>query len=375
MRACPSAYQWLLDRVKPNRVQNKMAKRAAKWWVFASDAPLLRRAVSELPRFVATHRTGKHRCFSFVERGSIPESNVVAFATDDALVLAILSSALHLAWARRSGATLEDRPHYTNSTVFEPFPFVDLRTENDSPARIRDLGESLDAHRKRQQAAHPELTLTGMYNVLEKLRSSKPLAPKERVIHEQGLVSVLRQIHDELDAAVLAAYGWADLVPLLRVAHGNDTPAEGQTREDAKRGFEDAVLQRLVALNAERAAAEARGEVLWLRPEFQNPAAQRAPEQAELAATATDDAEADEAVVVPVAAVKPLPWPKDAVEQVRAVAELLAASPAPLGVEDIAARFSSRGPWKKRLPQLLEMLAAVGRVERLDTSHWRSTTR
>ena len=37
--------------------------------------------------------------------------------------------------------------------------------------RIRELGERLDAHRKRQQALHPDLTLTGMYNVLEKLRS------------------------------------------------------------------------------------------------------------------------------------------------------------------------------------------------------------
>mgnify|MGYP001323128146 CR=1 FL=1 len=74
--------------------------------------------------------------------------------------------------------------------------------------RIRELGEQLDAHRKRQQAAHPELTMTGMYNVLEKLRSGEPLTAKEKTIHEQGLVSVLRQLHDDLDTAVAAAYGW-----------------------------------------------------------------------------------------------------------------------------------------------------------------------
>ena len=83
-------------------------------------------------------------------------------------------------------------------------------------ARIRDLAEQLDAHRKRQQAAHPGLTLTGMYNVLEKLRSGEPLNAKEKVIHEQGLVSVLKALHDELDAAVLAAYGWSDIAPLLK---------------------------------------------------------------------------------------------------------------------------------------------------------------
>jgi len=56
---------------------------------------------------------------------------------------------------------------------------------------------------------------------------------------------------------------------------------------------------------------------------------------------------------------------------VRAVAELLAASRTPMTVDDIAARFTSRGPWKKRLPALLEMLAAVGRVERAADAGWR----
>lgn len=37
------------------------------------------------------------------------------------------------------------------------------------------------------------------------------LTAKEKQIHDQGLVTVLRQIHDELDAAVLEGYGWSDL--------------------------------------------------------------------------------------------------------------------------------------------------------------------
>jgi hypothetical protein len=52
------------------------------------------------------------------------------------------------------------------------------------------------------------LTLTAIYNVLEKLRSGASLSPKEQNIHEQGLVTVLREIHDDLDAAVMEAYGW-----------------------------------------------------------------------------------------------------------------------------------------------------------------------
>ena len=47
-----------------------------------------------------------------------------------------------------------------------------------------------------------------MYNVLASLRAGEPLGERERVIHEQGLVSVLRGLHDDLDKAACDAYGW-----------------------------------------------------------------------------------------------------------------------------------------------------------------------
>jgi len=197
--------------------------------------------------------------------------------------------------------------------------------------------------------------------------NGEPLTAKDRTVHEQGLVSVLRQLHDELDEAVLYAYGWSDLLPLLRTAHGNDAPTEGQTRDDAKPAFDEAILERLVALNAERAAEEARGEIRWLRPEFQNPyaARDRDPEQARLDTDTADDnqpgPEATPAALPP--NTKPQPWPKDTVDQVRAFADLLAASPVPLSLDEIAARFTARGPWKRPLPKLLEMLVALGRAQ------------
>jgi hypothetical protein len=54
------------------------------------------------------------------------------------------------------------------------------------------------------------------------------------------------------------------------------------------------------------------------------------------------------------------------VAQVRAVADALSASPVPLSLDDLAARFTARGPWKKRLPQLLDMLVALGRAHQQD---------
>ncbi len=141
-------------------------------------------------------------------------------------------------------------PTYNKSRCFDPFPFPD--PDASTRARLRDLGERLDAHRKRQQAAHPGLTLTQMYNVLEKLRANEPIEGRDREIYDNGLVGILRQLHDEIDAETARAYGWpAGLA-------------------------DDEILHRLVALNRERAAEEAQGLVRWLRPEFQNPAGRAA---------------------------------------------------------------------------------------------------
>ena len=112
------------------------------------------------------------------------------------------------AWALAAGSHLGvgNDPVYVKTACFEKFP-VPAATDAQQ-ARIRCLAEQLDAHRKRQQAQHPKLALTDMYNVLEKLRAGEPLTARDKTVHEQGLVSVLREIHDEFDAAVFDAYGW-----------------------------------------------------------------------------------------------------------------------------------------------------------------------
>ena len=68
-------------------------------------------------------------------------------------------------------------------------------------------------------------------------------------------MSVLKQIHDDLDTAVAAAYGWpADL-------------------------DEQSILQRLVDLNHQRAAEEAEGIIRYLRPDYQNPEGPKATQE------------------------------------------------------------------------------------------------
>jgi len=238
-------------------------------------------------------------------------------------------------------------PRYNNTRCFEPFPFPTLE-ESALKQRIRDLGERLDAHRKRQQELHPDLTLTGIYNVLQKIRSGEALNAKDKAIHDQGIVSVLKQIHDDLDAAVLEAYGWGDLASATPPA---DIIARGGPDAEA---LEQTILTRLVALNHERAAEEKRGLIRWLRPDFQAPGA-TTPQQSEIGLTGEDDATPEAAAPVI------LDWPTELPAQVAAIRKLL-----PTVGQDpeiLAACFGRKN--KKRTDQIpgsLATLKAVGHI-------------
>ncbi len=339
----PAVYQHLLTTVKPERDQNKREIYRKNWWIHGEPRRDFRPALEGLPRYVATVETSKHRFFVFLDQSILPDNKLINVAVSDAFFLGAMSSAVHVVWAMACGSRLEDRPVYVKTTCFETFPFPDLPETNLLKAKIRDWGEQLDAHRKRQQAAHADLTLTGLYNVVEKLRREETLTPKERKIHDDGLAAVVKQLHDELDIAVLAAYGWSDLattVPLAdRLARGDE-------------GLEQAILTRLVALNHERAAEEARGHIRWLRPEYQNPTG--------ATATKPDQAELD----VPAAAAGPVSkqtWPKTLPDQVTALRALLPTTGP--DARALAAAFGKRTP--KRVAEITEILTTLQNLGQL----------
>ncbi|MFN7053443.1 MAG: class I SAM-dependent DNA methyltransferase, partial [Gemmobacter sp.] len=221
---------------------------------------------------------------------------------------------------------MEDRPNYNHSEAFNRFPFptpTDTQT-----AQLRALGEDLDAHRKARQAEHPRLTLTGMYNVLEKLRAGERIEGKDREVYDQGLIGILRDLHDQIDAAVADAYGW---------------PA---TLTD------DEILHNLVTLNRERAAEEARGLVRWLRPDYQNPAGQ--------VQARGEQTELDVGTITPTAKT---PWPARLPDQIAAVRaalqEMGQASPEQIARQFMRARTTSVQP-------LLESLTALGQARAIE---------
>lgn len=332
--AAPALFQFVLNRVKHGRDVRSggtadSQQYASDWWLFAKPRPGMRQALKGLERYLATTETSKHRWFTFLEAEVLPDQKIRGIASSDGFVLGLLSSRVHTIWSDAAGGRqgVGNDPVYNNTTCFEPFPFP-----ADVPAplkdRIRAEGEELDALRKSVLAEHEDLTLTKLYDVVEALREGRALSEVERDVHDRGLVTLIRRHHDTIDALVAESYGWAtDL-------------------------SDEEMLTRLVALNKERAAEEARGIIRWLRPEYQ---------ASDYTAPVTQTFDLGE-TGAPVHD-NVIPWPASLPEQVSAVQAVLATARAPLAPQDVARAF--KGKRAATVRPVLDALAGIGMARRL----------
>ena len=207
-------FEYVRTHVKPTRAQNKRRAYAELWWLHAEARSGMRAAISGLHRYIGTPVIAKHRLFVWLEPEVLPDHALIVIASDDDYLFGTLHSRAHELWSLRLGTQLETRPRYTPTTTFETFPTP--RPDAAQRIAIARAAASLDALRRgwlNPDGLEPEKleerTLTNLYN-------QRP--------------TWLEQAHQELDAAVLAAYGW---------------PTETTDEE---------LLGRLLQLNLERAA-------------------------------------------------------------------------------------------------------------------------
>ena len=206
--------------------------------------------------------------------------------------------------------------------------------------------------------------MTGMYNVLEKIRKEEPLTDKDRRIHDQGLISVLRQIHDKIDAATLEAYGWPD----LSLSNGADRANKMPIADSLGAGdevLEQDILQRLVDINHERAAEETEGKIRWLRPEYQDPDYQASTSSASLREKSEKQTELpvnQPEITLQVSGLRPppstaLPWPADLPARVSLIQRLGLKTE-----EEILPTLEGRATAKrkKEVREILETLEVLG---------------
>lgn len=305
------------------------------WWIFGEPRSDLRPALEGLTRYIATVETAKHRIFQFLTTTILPDNKIVCIADQDGYTLGILSSRLHIKWSLRAGGWLGvgNDPVYIKTKVFDPFPFPP--PGDILKAKIRAVAEELDAFRKQRQVEHPDLTLTQMYNVLEKLKVSHPLDEYDETIKDKGLILILKELHEKLDELVFEAYGWP---PTLT---------------------DEQILEKLVALNHERAEEERRGHVRWLRPDYQIP---RFGKKLDKQAAKEDGAQIIADLDLPETGGKKPVFPADPVAQTAAVFAVLATAREPIDARAIAAGFRRTKTLDRTIEQVLESLARLGHV-------------
>ncbi len=207
-----------------------------RWWQYADKRPALRRAIRNVNEVLAIALVSKTVMPARVPTGQVFSHALGVFATDSYAQQALLSSSLHQLWAITYGSTLESRIRYTPSDVFETFP---------RPAPTPDLdrlAHTLDTER-REIMLRRQLGLTKLYNLVN-----------DPAVHDADDPDVarMRQIHVDLDEAVMAAYGWSD-VPLNHGFHTYRQMLRWTVCPEAR----VEILDRLLEENHRRAALEA----------------------------------------------------------------------------------------------------------------------
>ena len=289
-------FAWILEKVKPERDKNNEVRTRNNFWIHKRSGADMREAVTPLSRCLAVVRHAKHLIFSWLNPVILPDDGIYVFARDEDWFMGLMQSRIHRVWALNRGTFLEDRPRYTPTTCFEtfPFPFADDLVEQPDNTEARLNATKHYAHIVLREEAPPhtpdehQAAIATAAETLNDLRErwlnppewteekllqfpgsadgpwARYLVPKS-VDKQTGIGKVfyprlepkdadcaaklkdrtltklynerpawLDLAHKKLDAAVAAAYGWpADLT-------------------------DEQILEKLLALNLERAADEAK---------------------------------------------------------------------------------------------------------------------
>lgn len=250
-------FQYVVDHVKSERIQNPRPVRAKYWWRHGDPQPAMRRAIAALPRYIATPHVSKHRLFVWLSSCVLPDKMLIVTARADDLTFGILHSRFHELWSLRLGTSLEDRPRYTPTTTFETFPFPAGMTPRDTapkqgqaapPCMAGDIlaANIAAAARHLDQMRNTWLNPPEWVEWVITPEEEKAGFPK-RPVAKPGFAAEVKKrtltnlynarpawldlAHKALDAAVAAAYGWEDYSPEMP---------------------DDDILKRLLQLNLER---------------------------------------------------------------------------------------------------------------------------
>ncbi|WP_235511927.1 Eco57I restriction-modification methylase domain-containing protein [Sphingomonas sp. Leaf23] len=231
-------------RVKPDRDRQDRPALRQRWWQYAEKRPGLYAAIAGLPVVLVVNcGATPHMAFARLPNGSVYSHTTAVFALDTMAAFATLQSRVHEVWARAFASSMKDDLRYTPSDCFETFPLPPAFATDPT---LDAAGQAYHDHRAQLMIAR-EQGMTPTYNRFH------------RATDTDADIATLRDLHAQMDRAVLAAYGWDDLA-----VEASPVFLDPETEDDHRyRGrlfwrapLRDAVLARLLRLNEERANME-----------------------------------------------------------------------------------------------------------------------
>ncbi|QLY25275.1 DNA methyltransferase [Bdellovibrio sp. KM01] len=191
----------ITEKVKPVRKKIRGSTNDAKnyrmnWWRFGRPQMGLRQQISHLKKFVTVSRVGKYPIFVFVNNKNIlPADSTVAIAFDSFGQMGVLQSKFHTQWFNYQCSSLKGDARYTNTTVFETFPFPEKIS-----SEVGTIMKKIEAYRSKF-CKKMDIGLTTLYNQMN-----------------DGAHIPLKQLHKQLDQAVAECYGY----PKAKIESYND---------------------------------------------------------------------------------------------------------------------------------------------------------
>ena len=204
-----------------------------QWWKLSYGRNDMLQELSKIVRCIVCSEVTKRPIFDFMSTEIRPDHSIQVFAFEDDYTFGILQSNAHWQWftVEKASTLTESDWRYTPHSVFDTFPFPQ-HPASDHVKAVAHAGRALHEYRRQEmERSESGLNLRDMYRTLE-LPGTNPL----------------RDLHEALDAAVLAAYGF-----------------------DPDRD----ILEQLLALNLEVAAKIEAGEPVTapgIPPDYPEPA-------------------------------------------------------------------------------------------------------
>jgi hypothetical protein len=259
----PECFEMLEANVKAIRLKDNRKTYRVHWWQFAEKRRELYQAIVGLKSVIVVARVSKTLAFCIVPCGQVFDEKLVVFALWQPRYFAVLQSTLHHHWAWRLCTTMKSDLTYTPTTIFETFPFPLVL-----PDSLDGVGSRYHEHR-RQLMLQMQLGLTKTYNLFHDPHLSPEVVAKSSkqatdvAAEAYSDLLKLRELHRDMDNAVLAAYGWhqpSDDGPVIDLCHDfyevDYLPENDRTRYTIHPDARRELLKRLLLLNHKRHAEE-----------------------------------------------------------------------------------------------------------------------